>query len=157
MYQRELYVVAFGVLRIAQDAQDCVHDVMLRLWQGGDAFRVERGSLRAFLAVCVRNEALSRARKSRNRDRIARSVREPAGQDDVGEAVTARESVRAALAGLTESQRRAIDLAYYAGLTHEQIAGELGEPVGTIKSRLSAALRRLRGDFVRQETTHAEL
>lgn len=156
MYQRDLYGVAFGVLRIAQDAQDCVHNVMLRLWRDGDAFRVERGSLRAFLAVCARNEALSRARTARNRDRIARSFREPAEQDDVGESVTTRESVRVALQSLTESQRRAIDLAYYTGLTHEQIAAELGEPVGTIKSRLSAALRRLRGDFVRQETTHAE-
>jgi RNA polymerase sigma-70 factor (ECF subfamily) len=149
-----LHAAAFAVLRVNADAQDCVHDVLLRLWQRGDAFRMERGSLRAFLATCVRNEALSRSRKAHNRDRLARSV-EPPADVDIGERVARTESVRAGLARLNEKERRSIALAYYERLTHEQIARELGEPIGTVKSRLSTALRRLRDAFVHEESTHA--
>jgi RNA polymerase sigma-70 factor (ECF subfamily) len=152
LYGRVLHAAAFGVLRAAQDAQDCVHDVLLRLWHRGDAYRTERGSLRAFLAVCVRNEALSRARKIENRDRIARTAAHRAAPVDISDAVVQRESVRAALRALSEKQRHSIELAYYDGMTHVQIAGELGEPVGTVKSRLSAALRRLRDVFNERET-----
>ena len=155
LYGRVLYSAAFGVLRVAHDAQDCVHDVLLRLWRRGDAYRVERGSLRAFLAVCVRNEALSRARVARNRERIVPSAAQAEASSDIGDAIAQRESVRAALGALTEKQRHSIELAYYQGLTHEQIAGALDEPVGTVKSRLSAALRRLRENFISQETSHA--
>jgi RNA polymerase sigma-70 factor, ECF subfamily len=155
LYGRVLYAAAFRVLAVAQDAQDCVHDVLLRLWRRGDAYRTERGSLRAFLAVCVRNEALSRSRKMDNRDRIARATVESVpASDDIGDAVAERESVRAALSALSDAQRRSIELAYYDGLTHAQIAGELGEPIGTVKSRISAALRRLRDIFKARETNN---
>ena len=154
VYGRVLYAAAFGVLRAAHDAEDCVHDVLVRLWRRGDVYRTQRGSLRAFLAVCVRNEALSRHRKARNRDRIASSVVEETPPSDVAETVAQRESVRAALRELTEKQRQTIALAYFDGLTHQQIAGELSEPVGTIKSRLSAALRSLREAFAAQERSH---
>ena len=155
VYGRILHAAARGVVRGESDAQDCVHDVLLRLWRRGDAYRTQRGSLRAFLAVSVRNEALSRARNERNRDRIARSVAETGEVSDVGDAVARSESVRAALQALNDKQRRSIELAYYGGLTHEQIALELGEPVGTVKSRLSASLRRLRDLFAGEEGTHA--
>jgi RNA polymerase sigma-70 factor (ECF subfamily) len=106
------------------------------------------------LAICVRNETLSRSRKAENRDRIVRATAEPAATADIGDAVAERENVRAAIAALGEKQRRSIELAYYHGLTHAQIAGELGEPIGTVKSRLSAALRRLRDIFNERETNH---
>ena len=154
IYARTLHAAARSGLRPGEDAADCVHDVMLRLWRRGDAYREERGSLRAFLAVCVRNEALARTRNEGNRERIAAGGDAP-GVGDVGEFVAQRETVRAALAGLSEKQRRSIELAYYGGLTHEQIARELGEPLGTVKSRLSASLRRLREVFSVGETTHA--
>lgn len=155
VYGRILSAAARSVLRADSDVQDCVHDVLLRLWRRGDAYRLERGSLCAFLAVSVRNEALTRARNARNRDRIVRSIAEPGDEPDIGDAVAQSESVRAALRALTDKQRRSIELAYFGGLTHEQIARELDEPVGTVKSRLSASLRRLRYVFTREETTHA--
>lgn len=155
IYRRTLHAAARSALRRHADAADCVHDVMLRLWRRGDAYREERGSLRAFLAVSVRNEALARTRNEGNRERIAVAAGDASAERDVGETVVQRESVRAALAGLSEKQRRSIELAYYGGLTHEQIARELGEPVGTVKSRLSASLRRLREVFSVEGTTHA--
>jgi RNA polymerase sigma-70 factor (ECF subfamily) len=142
-----LHAAALQVLRHDQDAQDCVHDVLLRLWRRGDAFRPARGSLRAFLAICVRNEALSRLRKAHNRERIEQSTEPVPDRADIAGGVVERESVRRALNELTEKQRQTIALAYFDRITLDEIAGRLGEPVGTVKSRLSTSLRRLRQIF----------
>lgn len=151
LHRRVLQSAAYAVLRNAEDAEDCVADVMTRLWQRERIFREERGSLRAFLAVCVRNEALSRVRKSTNRERIAQTLRDTLALPDPTDRVAERASVERALLALDHKQRIAVDLAYYRHFTHEEIASELGEPVGTIKSRLSTALRRLREQFAKEE------
>ena len=143
------------VLRDRQDAQDCVHDTLLRLWRRRDAFVVQRGTLRAFLAVCVRNEALSRARKGRNRDRIASAVTAPQTEADFSQDVAESQAIAGALRALNDKQRESIVLAYYRGLTLAEIAQQCGEPLGTVKSRLSAALRRLRELFSEGESAHA--
>lgn len=144
-YRSLLYGAAYGVLRDASDAEDCVHDVLARLWQHGHAYNRARGSLHAFLTVCVRNEALSRARQSANRSRILREAPPPDLTEPAPDSsLVDRVDIAKVLRGLTDSQREAIRLAYYEGLTHEQIAARLSEPVGTIKSRLSSALRVLR-------------
>ncbi len=144
-YRRHLYGAAYAVLRDAGDAEDCVHDVLMRLWRNGHAYTPERGSLEAFLVVCIRNEALSRRRRALGRERIARErleiVRSVPAPD---EPAAARLDMARLLAHLSEPQQRAVRLAYYDGLTHEQIAQRLGEPLGTVKSRLSNALRALR-------------
>jgi RNA polymerase sigma-70 factor (ECF subfamily) len=153
LYGPVLYAAAFGVLRGREEAQDCVHDVLLRLWrQRGAGYRVGRGSLRAFIAVCVRNEALTRLRKAHNRDRIANTMpEERTPEPDIGEGVVQRDAVARAMVVLSDAQRRSVRLAYFDHLTHEQIARELDEPVGTIKSRLSTSLRRLRDAFASSE------
>jgi RNA polymerase sigma-70 factor (ECF subfamily) len=144
-YRRHLYGAALGVLRDPSDAEDCVHDVLMRLWRQGHAYSQARGSLEAFLVVCVRNEAISRRRRDVNRERITRErlrVVESAPPDD--EPVVQRLDMARVLARLSDAQQQTLRMAYYDGLTHEQIAQRLGEPVGTIKSRLSNALRALR-------------
>ena len=152
---RTIYAAALQVLHDAQEAQDCVHDVLLRLWRRGCDYRVERGSLRAFLAVCVRNEALSRSRKAQNRERIVRAAEPPGDVADFGGAVADRESIRAAIDALGDKHRETIGLAYYGQFTLDEIARKLGEPLGTIKSRLSAALRKLRETLASEEPPHA--
>jgi RNA polymerase sigma-70 factor, ECF subfamily len=152
MHRRLLYGAAYSVLHDASDAEDCVHDVLVRLWQKANAYTAARGSLPAFLCVCVRNEALSRQRQARNRARIERDtlenvIVEPAGDDQV----LRRMHIAQSLQSLSDPQREAIRLAYYDGLTHEQIARRLDQPVGTIKSRLSNALRVLRGILVQRD------
>ena len=142
-----LYSAALQVLRNPNDAADCVQDVLLRLWRRGDAYRVERGSLRAFLAVCVRNEALSRLRKTHTRERLVQTLQPASDTGDIATGVVNRESIRGALELLTEKQRETIELAYMRHMTHEEIASALGEPAGTVKSRLSSALRKLREVF----------
>ncbi len=151
-YRRHLYGAAYGILQDAGDAEDCVHDVLIRLWRQGHAYTRARGSLHAFLLVCVRNESLSRRRRSLNRERIARerfSVVESAPAPD--EPAVQRIDMERLIQRLTDAQRQTVRLAYYDGLTHEQIAKRLGEPIGTVKSRLSNALRALRGMFAQGE------
>jgi RNA polymerase sigma-70 factor (ECF subfamily) len=132
------------VLRGPDEAQDCVHDVFLRIWQHPESYREERGSFRSFLIACVRNEALSRRRTAaRHRAREERiAVDEPAFELHVVDHVEAAR-VRRALDLLPQEQRRALELAYFGGLTHREIAAALGEPLGTIKSRVAMALRKL--------------
>lgn len=143
-----LYAVAARLLRDTDDAQDCVHDTIARLWQNGHAYTPARGSIEAYLVVCVRNEALSRLRKSANRARIERSRFERReAEPAIDEPIVLRAEVAGALESLSDAQRQTIRLAYFNGLTHEQIASRMNEPVGTVKSRISAALRGLRAYF----------
>jgi RNA polymerase sigma-70 factor (ECF subfamily) len=114
------------------------------VWQQHDKYRAERGSLRSFLIVCVRNEALTRRRA----DARHRTIEEreaalaPNVEFDVIDHLEAAR-VRKALDALPPEQRRALELSYYGGLTHREIAASLGEPLGTIKSRVALGLRRL--------------
>ena len=142
-YRRRLYGAAYGVLHDRGSAEDCVHDVLARLWRHGHAYTPERGALEPFLVVCVRNEALSRRRRTReliSRDDLEISESSPAPD----ETSVQRIDMARLISHLNEPQQRVIRMAYYDGFTHEQIAKRIGEPVGTIKSRLSNALRALR-------------
>jgi RNA polymerase sigma-70 factor (ECF subfamily) len=141
-----LYSVARHVLGNDTDAQDCVHDALLRVWGRPTAYRPERGPLRTFLAVCVRNEAIGRKRQAARHFEIERQAvqSEPARPyelevDDFVE----RARLREALAALPDEQRQALELAYFRYLSHTQIAEALGVPLGTIKSRLALGLRKL--------------
>lgn len=126
---------------------DCVHDVFLRAIRD-PIYSPERGSLRAFLIVCVRNEALTRRRAASRH----RAIEERAAIPEIGAELEVRDHVesariRRALEALPHEQRAALELAYFGGLTHREIATRLGEPLGTVKSRLALALRRLGRDL----------
>jgi RNA polymerase sigma-70 factor (ECF subfamily) len=147
-----LYSVARHVLGNDEDAQDCVHDALLRIWQRPESYRPERGSLRSYLLACVRNEAISRVRSAarhlRIEQRAARSdfsTYEPSMSDP-----TEQERLRLALAALPSEQRAALELAYFGHLTHVQIATRLDQPLGTIKSRIALALRKLNAALIEE-------
>ncbi len=148
---------AFGLARrIVADralAEEVVQEVFLRLWNDPDRFDPARGSLRAYLLTqthgrsvdVIRAEASRRAREERD----ARLT--PEGGYDLEREVwdlTQTEHVRDALARLTEGERAAIELAYFGGHTYREVAVLLGEPEGTVKSRIRSGLSRLRGALV---------
>lgn len=143
-YADVCFSVALHVLRSPDDAEDCVHDVFVRVWQRRDAYQPERGSLRSFLIACVRNDALARRRAAARHRAIEEREAElqTPVEFEVADHVEAAR-VRASLNALPLDQRRALELAYFGGLTHREIAAALNEPLGTIKSRLALALRRL--------------
>lgn len=129
----------------AQDARDCVHDALLRVWSTPGTYRVARGALRAFLIVCVRNHALTQRREdARHRAIELRAVRgapETYAFEPADHLEAAR--IRAALRALPAEQRTVVELAYFENKTQTQIAAQLATPLGTVKSRAVLALRKL--------------
>src|SRR5580704_7809867 len=144
-YSPVVYAVALRVLGDTGAAEDVLQDVFMQLWRNPGAFDSSRGSLGAWLAVITRNRAIDALRKRRPENDIEDVVIsvEP---DMVGDADRARvgEKVRAALGTMPDPQRKALELAYYEGLTHSEIAAKTGEPLGTIKTRIRAGLMTLR-------------
>lgn len=144
-YGRLLYSVARNVLDNDDDAQDCVHDALVRIWQRPGSFRPERGALRSYLLVSVRNEALTRKRAAARHASIEQraAANDPVQYEfDVNDPIE-QSRLRRALAALPAEQRAALDLAYFGQLTHVQVAQRLDIPLGTTKSRIALALRKL--------------
>ena len=139
-----LRAVAYHVLGDRDAAQDAVHAALVRVWSSG-AYRAERGALLPYLIACVRREALDQARGARRRS--AREYRAaPAAEiPDAAAAIDPVETQRLhrALDALPAAQRDVIVQAYYGGRTLAEIALAGGVPLGTVKSRLAGALRRL--------------
>jgi RNA polymerase sigma-70 factor (ECF subfamily) len=148
-----LFGLARRILAGRDLAEEVVQEVFLRLWNQPDRFDPERGSLRTYLLTqthgrsvdVIRAEASRRSREERD----ARLTAET-GYDLEREVwdLTQAEHVRAALSRLTDGERRAIELAYFGGHTYREVAVVLGEPEGTVKSRIRAGLTRLRGALV---------
>lgn len=153
-YRPAAFATAYAVLRDPGAAEDTVHDAFLGVWRGAASFRPERGSLRGWLLTIVRNAAMDHLRARRftlqptvEIDQIER--RGHVSEDVSHEVVLAADArrVRAAMRTLPPAQRDAIELAFFGGLTHGEIAARTGLPLGTVKGRLRLGLRRLRRDL----------
>jgi RNA polymerase sigma-70 factor (ECF subfamily) len=130
-------------------AEELVQETFLRLWEHPDRFDQARGSLRSFLLMDAHARGVDRIRSdSRRREREERTARAAVVADyDLDlEAydLDVAEQVREVMATLSEGERRAIELAYFGGHTYREVARILGEPEGTIKSRIRTGLMRLR-------------
>ena len=147
-YAPALQAAARQVLGSADDARDCVHDALVRVWVKPDAYRTARGSLRAFLIVCVRNEAISRRRSV---IRLVATEQRAAVAPPLAIDVAERIAVRSALAMLPREQRDVIELAYWGDYTQAEMAARLGIPLGTIKSRVAIGLRKLASTLAPRE------
>ncbi|MGR4064888.1 MAG: RNA polymerase sigma factor [Vulcanimicrobiaceae bacterium] len=146
LWSRLFFSVARYALADDARAEDCVHDALLRVWRTPNRFTGNREMLKAYLVACVRNESLLMLRSQSRRDereRKAARLAPPAAVDPPVVDPVETERLRRALARLPEEQRAALDLAYYGNKTHVEIAQETGIPLGTIKSRISMAMRKL--------------
>jgi RNA polymerase sigma-70 factor (ECF subfamily) len=153
-YRPVAFAAALGLLRDPSAAEDAVHDAFLRIWRAAASFHPERGALRSWLLTIVRNAAIDtiRARHLAQRPETANALGDlhAAGEEDVAALVTATAEaarLRAALTTLPPAQRDAVELAFFAGLTHGEIARRTGLPLGTVKGRVRLGLRRLRHDL----------
>ncbi len=148
-YGRLAFGLAYRVLHDAATAEEVVQDAFLSIWQHGASFDPTLGSARNWLLAIVHHRAIDalRGRSSRRRENVGLDVVEPwlAVPDAWGEVALRlqRERVRAALQALPTEQRRAIELAYFDGLTRREIAERAGLPEGTIKSHLRLGLQKL--------------
>jgi RNA polymerase sigma-70 factor (ECF subfamily) len=136
------------ILGDGREAEDLLHDVFLEAWKQAGTFDDTRGSVRGWLFLRMRSRALDR-RKSvgfarRNdaepEDRVVDAAEPPDVAAD-------RETIRRALAQLSDAQRQVLELGYYEGLSSSEIAERLEVPVGTVKSRVAGALARLRDEL----------
>jgi RNA polymerase sigma-70 factor, ECF subfamily len=147
-YSSVVYSVALRVLGDTGAAEDVQQDVFLQLWRNPGAFDASRGNLGAWLAVITRNRAIDRLRKRRPENDLEDVVLSVV-PDMAGDADRSRiaEKVRGLLGTMSPPQRAALEMAYYEGLTHTEIAAKTGEPLGTIKTRIRAGLTALRKAF----------
>ncbi len=147
-YSSVVYGVALRVLQDTAAAEDVLQDIFLQLWRKPDAFDSSRGSLAAWLAVIARHRAIDRLRQRRPETDIEEVV--IAGDTDLRdetERTLVIDKVRSALNEMNGDQRKALELAYFQGLTHREIAEKTGEPLGTIKTRIRSGLQALRARF----------
>ncbi len=152
-HHRSVYTAAFRVLGNAAQAQDVVQDVFLRVWRHPSKFDSRRGDVGSYLRVMARSRAVDvwregqAAGRAGDRLKVAVTHDEPRADDRPAEATerdAARRAVRDELRQLPGPQREALVLAYWGGLTADEIARQSQVPLGTAKSRIRLGMARLR-------------
>jgi RNA polymerase sigma-70 factor (ECF subfamily) len=155
-HRRGVHATACRVLNSSAAAQDVVQDVFLRVWRNPQKFDSRRGELGSYLRLMARSRAVDLWREGqasgRAEDRLKTvlcydATRPDAQPDHLALASADRSTVRAALCRLPVPQREALVLAYWGGLTADQIAARAGVPLGTAKSRIRLGLARLRSEL----------
>lgn len=155
-YGQVMYAVAYRIVREPRDAEEVVAEAFAQGWRDAGRFEPGRGSVAAWLTVMTRSRALdfvrARARRERITDTAQRGDPErtlamgtPGASPDAAVESEERERhVAAALAELSPPQRAAIELAFFEGLSHTEIAARLDEPLGTVKTRVRLGMQKLR-------------
>lgn len=147
-----VHALARRLLGTVTLADEAVQEVFLRLWDRPERFDPARGSLRSFLLAQGHGRSLDllRAESARHRREEREAGRHRAVADDLEHHaidLTMAEEVRRAMGGLATGERAAIELAYIEGCTYREVAVLLGEPEGTVKSRIRAGLRKMRANL----------
>jgi RNA polymerase sigma-70 factor, ECF subfamily len=159
-YSPAAYGLAIRITGQDPLAQEVVHDSFLALWRAPEAYDPARGPFRTFFLSLVHHRAVDTVRREeRMRRRAERSSNlQAATGEDVAEVVVEdeylsarRKEIREALRGLPPDQRTVLELAYFGGLTQARIAERLGIPIGTVKTRTLAAMRKLRLALYRED------
>jgi RNA polymerase sigma factor (sigma-70 family) len=165
-YSASAYGLAYRITGQQVLAQDVVHDAYMALWRAPEAFDPARGAFRTFFLSLVHHRAVDtvrreeriRARQERASNLEPVTVEDPAeGVTDAADLADRRIEVRAALETLPPEQRQVLEMAYYGGKTQVQIAEEIAIPVGTVKTRTLAAMRKLRRALDRTELETEDL
>lgn len=160
-YSRVVYSFAVRMLRDPQMAEELLQEVFFRAWQQGGSYSASRGTFVTWLLSITHNMAIDEIRK-RGRRPMKADSEDPeavlAGVADSGLGVedevwlgALRETIAGALSNLPPNQREAIELAYFRGLTQREIAEHLGEPLGTVKTRMRLGIRKLRDNLEEHE------
>ena len=159
LYDRQagrVYGLARRILQRADEAEEVVQDVFGQVWREAARYQAGRASVAAWLVVLTRTRAIERLRARRARPDQHRRVDPPssiglvqltvdADQEHIALSHDDARQVKAALDALPEHQRTLVDLAYYEGLTHSEMAARTNVPLGTVKTRLQTAMDTLRG------------
>ena len=153
-YEGLLFTTIFKVLNDRQDSEEVLQETMFNLWRKASLYVSGRGRPVTWLASMARNRAIDRLRSKQRRARLRDALEEdPTGVSLSEPPINGRmaadrrdqcRQVRQAVVELTPVQREAVELSYFHGMTQQEIADRLGEPIGTVKARIRRGIRRLR-------------
>ena len=150
-YQTMVYHLALKILNSREGADEVVYDVFWQVWREAAHYDAQRGSVGAWLAILARSRAIDALRTRRGNlaagDKLSAQSVATSPADDPEEIASLQQRaqlVRNALESLPADQRAALELSFFGGLTHVEIAEQLAEPLGTVKTRIRAAMLRLR-------------
>lgn len=147
-HHRQAIGLAYHLLGDLGEAEEVAQEAFLGVWRAGSRYDPQKGSTRTWLLAMVRNRAIDRLRARRRRPvrQLDDSLDMPDGNDLVSQAAASidAQAARLALASLAPEQRQVIELAYFGGLSHAEIAAHTATPVGTVKGRIRLALNHLR-------------
>jgi RNA polymerase sigma-70 factor (ECF subfamily) len=152
-HSRAAYSLAYRMMGEKQAAEDLVQDGFLKVWRGAEGYRAERGSVRTWILSIVHNRGIDQLRSTASRRRTQEKVEASAPVSQPSEAFaetwrnSQREQVREALGTLPQEQLKILELAYFSGYTHVEIAELLGLPLGTVKGRMRLGLKKVRDYF----------
>ena len=154
---RPAYSLAYRMVGEKQAAEDLTQDAFLKIWRSARSYRAQRGSVRTWLLSIVHNRAIDQLRSLASRRRTQEKVEACAPKSQPSEAFaqswrnSQREQVREALKSLPKEQLKILELAYFSGYTHVQIAELLDLPLGTVKGRMRLGLKKMRDYFGSQD------
>lgn len=147
-YGRVVYSVSLRVLRDTAAAEDVLQEIFMQIWRTPDSFSETRGSLGGWLAVVARNRSIDALRRRRPTDQVEEvSLASPFNLAEEAERNYMAERARTAIQKLPAEQKKTLEMAFFDGLTHTEIAEITGDPLGTVKTRIRSALLTLRKAF----------
>lgn len=155
-YGRSAYSLAFRILKDVQAAEDVVQDVFLNVWRLASSFDTRRGNARSWLLAMVHHRSIDSIRRRRDKTRtdMPMEFKQPGTETGVWEEVIGilnRQAIEKALKQIPVEQRKVIELAYFSGYTHREIADNIQLPLGTVKSRIRMGMEKLRDLLKNQE------
>lgn len=147
-YGTAVYSVALRILKDSGQAEDIAQEIFLQVWRRPDQFVEGRGSLGGWLVVLARNRAIDVLRRKKPSDPIEDAIlASPGDLASEVERAALTDKVRTALESLPPEQKLSMELAFFEGLSHSEIAEKTGDPLGTVKTRIRLALITLRKVF----------
>jgi RNA polymerase sigma-70 factor, ECF subfamily len=152
-HSRASYSLAYRMMGDRQAAEDLVQEAFLGVWRAAGSYRVQRGSVRTWILSIVRNRGIDQLRTMASRRKVHDRVEATASVAQPSEAFaetwrnSQREQIREALRVLPPEQLKVLELAYYSGYTHVEIADLLDLPLGTVKGRMRLGLQKIREYF----------
>jgi RNA polymerase sigma-70 factor (ECF subfamily) len=147
-YSKVVYSVALRVLRDPSSAEDVLQEVFMQIWRNPESFVATRGSLGGWLAVVSRNRSIDTLRRKRPSEPVDDMVMASNyNLADEAERNSLIEQARGVIVQLPIEQRKTLEMAFFDGLTHSEIAEMTGDPLGTVKTRIRSGLTALRRAF----------
>jgi RNA polymerase sigma-70 factor (ECF subfamily) len=156
-HSRAAYSLAYRMMNGRQAAEDLAQDAFLKVWRAATSYRADQGGVRTWILSIVYNRGIDQLRSHASRRRTQDKVEKSAARSQPSEAFaetwrnSQREQVREALNTLPQEQLKILELAYFSGYTHMEIAENLDVPLGTVKGRMRLGLKKLRDHFEARE------